>query len=69
MNNTCIQGKSKEIIHTKTYSYIRNAIQMSTQFVTFHNILLPKYYPIVSHSFHQKMSENLLITIHETRTH
>ena len=57
MKNTCIQGKSKEIIHTKTFNYICNAIQMS------------KYYPIVSHSFYQKMSENLLITIHETRTH
>ena len=68
-NNTCIQGKSKEIIPTKTFNYIRNAIQMSTQYVTFHNILLSKYYPIVSHSFYQKMSENLLITIRETRTH
>ena len=31
MNNTFIQGKSKEIINTKTFNYIRNAIQMSTQ--------------------------------------
>ena len=35
MKNTCIQGKSKKIIHTKTFNYIHNAIQMSTQYVTF----------------------------------
>ena len=35
MNNTFIQGKSKEIINTKTFNYIRNAIQMSTQYFTF----------------------------------
>ena len=45
MNNTFIQGKSEEIINTKTFNYIHNAIQMSTQYVTFHNILLPKYIP------------------------
>ena len=63
MKNTYTQGKSKKIIHTKKFNYIRNAIQMST------NMLLSKYYPVISHSFHQKMSENLLITIRETGTH
>ena len=63
VKNTCIQGKSKKKIHTKKFYYSRNAIQMST------NMLLSKYYPVIFHSFHQNMSENLLITIRETRTH